>query len=91
MRVRDIIEEKLKLKFSPTYIEVHDESHMHAGHAGAPDGGQSHFRILVVSADFEGLNSLKRQRAVNACLKEELAGKIHALSMSLKTPDQYIG
>ncbi len=90
MLVRDIIEEKLKKEFTPEHIEVHDESHMHAGHATAPDGGQSHFRVVMVSDSFTDQNRVMRQRMVNKALKEELAGSIHALSLFLKCPAESV-
>ena len=86
MTVADAIKEKLAAAFSPARLEVRDESHLHKGHAGARPGGESHFRILVVSAAFEGLSRVARQRAVNAVLKDELAGPVHALSMTVLTP-----
>ncbi len=73
---------------SPTFLEVKDESHLHAGHAGAPDGGESHFRILIISADFEGSSRVARQRMVNKALKDELAGPVHALAMKTLTPEE---
>lgn len=86
MTVADAIREKLVAAFSPARLEVRDESHLHKGHAGARPGGESHFRVLIVSTAFEGLSRLARQRAVNAALKDELAGPVHALAMTVLTP-----
>lgn len=86
--VADQITARLTAAFSPVTLEVKDESHLHAGHAGAREGGQSHFRILVVSSAFEGLSRVDRQRAVNAALKDELAGPVHALAMKTLTPQE---
>ena len=88
MSVADAIKTKLEAAFQPEALEVKDESHLHAGHAGARPGGESHFRITLVSAAFEGLTRVARQRAVNAALKDELAGPVHALAMKTMTPDE---
>jgi BolA protein len=88
MSVAETIKQKLACAFSPAVIEVNDESHRHKGHAGARPGGESHFRIRLVSAAFEELPRLARQRAVNDLLKSELAGQIHALTMTILTPEE---
>jgi BolA protein len=84
--VAETIREKLERVFSPAGLEVKDESHLHAGHAGSRPGGESHFRVLIVADAFDGMSRVARQRAVNAALKEELAGPIHALAMKTMTP-----
>lgn len=89
MGVSDIIRGKLASAFAPEALEVKDESHLHAGHAGARPGGESHFRVLIVSSRFEGLSRVARQRAVNEALREELVGQIHALAMKTLTPEEY--
>lgn len=88
MSVAETIKQKLERAFSPASIDVADESRRHEGHAGARPGGQSHFRIMIVSAAFEGLTRVARQRAVNAVLKDELAGPVHALAMTTLTPQE---
>jgi len=88
MSVAKTIHEKITARLSPAIVEVKDESHLHAGHAGAREGGQSHFRIMVVSDRFEGLSPVARQRMINDILREELAGRIHALAMQTLTPDE---
>jgi len=70
----------------PEKLDVIDESHLHAGHAGAREGGESHFRLVIVADAFEGLSRVARQRLVNSVLKEELAGPVHALAMKTLTP-----
>ncbi|MEM1102855.1 MAG: BolA family protein [Pseudomonadota bacterium] len=75
--------------FAPTFLEVKDESHLHAGHAGARPGGESHFRIVLVSRAFEGETRVARQRAVNGALSQLLAGPIHALAMKTATPEEW--
>ena len=90
MKVADNIRHKLTASFAPVALEVVDESHRHAGHAGATrdDGsqGETHFHVRLVSAAFEGLTRVERQRRVYAALKDELAGPVHALSLSALTP-----
>lgn len=88
MRVSDSIQQKLTEALKPERLEVTDESHLHAGHAGAREGGQSHFRLLIVASAFEGLSRVARQRMVNDVLREELQGPIHALAMKTLTPEE---
>lgn len=86
MSVAERMRSKLVAAFSPQRLVIKDESHLHAGHAGARTGGESHFRVLIVSAAFEGQSPVARQRAVNAALKDELAGPVHALAMKTLSP-----
>lgn len=88
MNIAEIIEQKLRAALTIDSMELVDESHKHAGHAGAPAGGESHFRLRVVSPDFIGKNRVARQREIYTILKEEMAGKIHALSLDIRTPDE---
>lgn len=83
MLVKDTIEMKLKAAFSPQEIEVIDESHQHAGHSGAPEGGQSHFAVMIRAAAFAGKSRVAQQRLIYAALKDEMAGPIHALSLDV--------
>jgi BolA family transcriptional regulator, general stress-responsive regulator len=69
-------------------IEVRDDSHMHAGHAGARPEGETHFDVVVVSPDFAGQSRVIRQRSVYSLLSEEFEGGLHALSMRALTPDE---
>ncbi len=82
------ITEKITKALEPTQISVEDESHLHAGHAGARPGGQTHFRITVVSARFTDLSLVKRHRLINEALAEELQGPIHALAIKALSPDE---
>ena len=70
------------------HVDVLDESHLHAGHAGAAGGG-GHFRALVVSDRFEGQSRVARQRLVYAALAEEMGAEIHALAMQTLTPAEW--
>lgn len=89
MKIAEKIEKSLRAELDPEILEVKDESHLHAGHAGAREGGESHFRLLIVSSRFEGLSRVARQRAVNDILREELKERIHALAMRTLTPDEH--
>jgi BolA family transcriptional regulator, general stress-responsive regulator len=88
MRVAQIIEAKLTEAFRPTALVVTDESARHAGHAGAREGGESHFRVEIVSAEFAGKSRVARQRLVHDVLSDELKGPIHALSLALMAPNE---
>ena len=90
MTVAADIRDKLTSAFAPLALEVVDESARHAGHAGATrdDGsqGETHFQVRIVAVAFEGLSRVERQRRVYAILKDELAGPVHAFSLSALTP-----
>ena len=85
---RSRIEAKLRDGLDADHVVVVDESHLHAGHAGAREGG-GHYRAVVVSRRFEGQGALERQRLVYAVLADEMGGEIHALSMQTLTPAQW--
>jgi len=88
MRMADKIGAKLAAALAPEHLEVIDESHRHAGHVGARPGGETHFRIEIVSAKFSGRSRLERQRMVHAALADELKGGVHALAMTTRAPDE---
>jgi BolA family transcriptional regulator, general stress-responsive regulator len=88
MRVAQIIETKLAQALHPTSLKVLDDSARHAGHTGAPDGGQSHFKVEIVSAEFTGQSRLARQRRIYALLADEMKGSIHALSVIARAPGE---
>jgi BolA protein len=81
------IQALLRDKLSAVDVQVIDESHLHAGHAGARSGGK-HFRVTVVSAAFEGKSPLQRHRMVNEALAELLKQRIHALALTTRTPSE---
>lgn len=89
MSVAETIRRKLVAALDPVQLVIKDESHLHVGHAGARPGGESHFRVTIVSPRFEGQSRLARQRAVNSALKEELAGPVHALALKTMTPAEF--
>lgn len=78
----------LETRFAPGSVSVLDDSARHAGHAGASPGGETHYRVRIVSSAFEGLSRLARQRLVNELLSQEFETGLHALSLDLKTPDE---
>lgn len=84
MPMADTLEKKLKSALNPAHLEVIDNSHHHIGHAGYREGGESHWKVVIIAEAFNGKNRLQRQRLVNAALSEELKGPIHALEMDLK-------
>jgi BolA protein len=86
--VADLIRRNLEQAFSPHRLEVVDDSARHAGHAGAGEGGESHFNVVVVSEQFEGLSRVERQRRVNAALKEAFDRGLHALSIKALAPGE---
>jgi BolA family transcriptional regulator, general stress-responsive regulator len=88
MRVAQIIETKLTEALQPAALVVTDESARHAGHAGAREGGETHFHLDIVSAAFAGKSRVARQRLVYQLLAEELKGPIHALSLVTRTPEE---
>ena len=86
--VKSHIEEKLARALQPETLRVLDESHLHAGHAGHRPEGETHFRVYVVSAAFEGKSRVERHRMVNTALAEELAGPVHALAVHPSAPGE---
>lgn len=77
------ITQRLTDTFSPTEIEVRDDSERHRGHAGYQEGGESHYHVRLRSASFEGQSRIARHRAVHAALGADLVASIHALSLDL--------
>ena len=87
-RVAEAMRDKLSAAFAPERLEVVDDSSKHAGHAGAREGGESHFTVKITSERFAGVPRLQRQRQVYAALADELAGPIHALSVQASAPGE---
>jgi BolA protein len=88
MTMVDTIRQRLTATFSPTRLEIVDESHLHAGHSGARPGGETHFRVEIVSPSFEGQSRVTRQRTVYKALAAEMSDQIHALALTTRTPDE---
>jgi len=86
MSVAATIESKLTAALKPTRVKVVDESELHKGHAGHRPGGESHFRVEIVSVAFEGQSRVARQRGVYEILADELKAGVHALALKTLTP-----
>lgn len=83
MSVRDDIEKKLSLKFTPSHLEVLDDSEKHRGHAGSRPGGETHFRVRIASPELDGLTRVAQHRAVMETLDAELKSGVHALAIEV--------
>jgi BolA family transcriptional regulator, general stress-responsive regulator len=88
MTTQQIITNKLREAFLPESLEVQDESHLHEGHEGHRGGGETHFRVYIVSHAFKGKSRVERHRMINAALVSELAGSVHALAIHAKSPGE---
>lgn len=88
MQVASAMKRKIEEALKPTRLDIIDESHRHAGHAGHNPQGESHFRIEIVAEVFTGKSRVERHRMVNTLLAEELAGRVHALALVTLTPDE---
>ena len=91
MSTADIITKKLTEAFTPQSLKVEDESHKHEGHAGHRPGGQTHFRVYIVSGAFKGKTRIERHRMINGILVDELAGSVHALAIHASAPGEGSG
>ena len=88
MRIADRIRTKLETALSPATLEIVDDSHKHAGHSGAREGGETHFTVTVVSDVFAGKSRIERQRLVYGLLAEEMAERVHALALNTRAPGE---
>ena len=88
MATQDTISNKLREAFSPDSLQVVNESHLHEGHAGHQPGGETHFRVYIVSPAFKGKSRLERHRMINALLEAELSGSVHALAIHAQAPGE---
>jgi BolA family transcriptional regulator, general stress-responsive regulator len=88
MSTRDIITNKLREAFAPESLDVTDASPLHEGHAGHRPGGETHFRVYIVSPVFKGKSRIERHRLINAALSGELAGSVHALAIKAEAPGE---
>lgn len=84
MQIEDKIRASLMDAFAPDRLEVVNESHRHAGHAGDDGSGESHFRVAIRAPAFAGQSRLARHRAVHAALGPEIMGRIHALALEIE-------
>ncbi len=85
MTIQANIEEKITQALKPDYLEVANESHMH----NVPPGSESHFKVTVVTSEFDNKMLVARHRMLNQLLKEELSGPVHALSLHTLTPTEW--
>jgi BolA family transcriptional regulator, general stress-responsive regulator len=88
MLVKQVITDKLTKAFTPQRLDVADESHRHEGHAGHRPGGETHFRVHIVSEAFRGKSRIERHRMVNGTLSVELNSGVHALAIAAQTPEE---
>ena len=88
MAMHDIITTKLIAAFAPQSLHVEDESHQHQGHAGHRPGGETHFRLYIVSEAFRGKSRIERHRMINTALAGELKGGVHALAIHAQAPGE---
>jgi BolA family transcriptional regulator, general stress-responsive regulator len=88
MNTRNAIINKLREAFAPESLAVEDESHLHEGHAGHRPGGETHFRVYIVSPAFKGKSRIERHRLINAALASELEGSVHALAIHAQAPGE---
>ncbi len=85
MTVQTEIEQKIRDSLTPVHLEVINESHMH----NVPPGSESHFKLIIVSPEFETMSRIQRHQAVNRLLADELKGAVHALSMATHTAPEW--
>ncbi len=84
----DRLRAKLESALHPSSLTIVDESARHAGHAGARNGGETHFRVRIVAPEFAGLSRVERQRRVYAAVAGEIAAGVHALALTTLTPEE---
>ncbi|NQZ57945.1 MAG: BolA family transcriptional regulator [Lentisphaeraceae bacterium] len=83
--IRSILEQE----FQPAFMEVVDESHLHAGHMEAKEGAATHFRVTIVSEKFEGLLPIKQHRLIYTALQQQLNEGLHALALNTIKPSKW--
>ena len=88
MSMAERIERKLHEALSPASLRIADDSESHRGHGGYREGGETHFRVEIVAAAFDGQSRVQRQRRVYEILAEELEERVHALQLTTLTPDE---
>lgn len=86
MRIENI-RKTLDAVLKPVRLDIEDDSHLHAGHAGAAKGG-GHYRVFVVSAAFSGRSLIARHRMVYEALRDQMKNDIHALSIVARAPEE---
>lgn len=86
--VAETMHAKLTAAFAPSLLEIEDQSESHRGHGGYREGGETHFHVRIVADAFAGQNRVNRQRAIYGVLADELAGRVHALSLEARAPGE---
>lgn len=86
--MKQTITDKLQAAFTPATLDVIDESHLHEGHAGHREGGETHFRVTIVADAFSGKSRIDRHRMINGALSAELAASVHALAIKAQAPGE---
>ena len=86
--IENIIKRKIYEALNPVKLVIEDQSHLHRGHSGYKEGGQSHFKILIISDDFINKSKVERQRIVYKILSNEFKEDIHALSIIAITAEE---
>lgn len=85
MSVQKTIEQKIQTALSPSHLDIINESYMH----NVPQGSESHFKLVVVTSEFESLSLVQRHQKINVILEKELKEDIHALSMETHTDKEW--
>ena len=88
MTKKELIESRLTNAFQPSHLAVMDECHLHAGHAGSREGGDTHYRLDIVSSAFDGKSRIDRHRLVNTALAEAFERGLHALAIKARAPGE---
>ena len=88
MSLKQLITRTLEERFAPAHLVVTDESHQHQGHAGWREGGQTHFRLDIVSEAFQGKSRVERHRLLNDVLAGAFERGLHALAIKARAPGE---
>ena len=88
MTMKELIETRLREALAPMRLDVVDESHLHAGHAGSREGGETHYRLNVVGDAFAGKSRVERHRLVNEVLRGAFDRGLHAVAIQAKAPGE---
>jgi BolA protein len=80
----------LRQHFTPELLRIDDDSARHAGHAGAAPGGETHYNVFMVSVAFRGQSRVARSRQVHSVLAGEFAAGLHALVLTLRSPEEHV-
>ncbi len=89
MKIAQVIENKLREALDPIHLDIIDDSARHAGHAGHTGAGESHYKIYIVSQDFENINRIERHRKIYTILSDELKSRVHALQLTTYTQSEH--